>query len=144
MQLKETKSPWIPRKPWEVVRAGLFTLHNKYYLCIVDYHSKFSVIKMVEDLLEDSLILACRIIFSEYGLPKKIMSDAGGNIISDKFKRFCQSMKIEQTVFLLYHHHSNGQVEACIKFIKCSIRKGIDTKSDIHISLLQIRSTPLD
>ena len=36
----------------------------------------------------DSLILACKVIFSEFGLPKKIMSDAGGNFISDKFKEF--------------------------------------------------------
>ena len=40
-------------------------------------------------------------------------------------------------------YQSNGQVEACIKFIKQSIEKCIDTRSDIHIALLQIRSTPL-
>ena len=34
-------------------------------------------------------------------------------------------------------------VEVCIKFIKCTIKKCIDTKSDIHIALLQIRSTLL-
>ena len=35
-------------------------------------------------------------VFSEYGLPKKIMSDVGGNFISDKFKQFCKTMNIEQ------------------------------------------------
>ena len=29
----------------------------------------------------ESLIIACKAIFPEYGLPKKIMSDAGGNFI---------------------------------------------------------------
>ena len=33
------------------VDADIFTLHNKNYLCIVDYHSKFPVIKKTEDLL---------------------------------------------------------------------------------------------
>ena len=56
----------------------MFTLHNKNYLCIVDFHSMFPVIKKMEDLLAESLILVCKIIFSEYGLPKKITSDAGG------------------------------------------------------------------
>ena len=28
----------------------MFTLHNKNYLCIVDYHSKFPVIKKMEDV----------------------------------------------------------------------------------------------
>ena len=58
--------------------------------------------------------------FSEYGLLKKIMPDAGAKFISDLFKRFYLSVNIEQTVLLSYHHHSNGQVEVCIKFINMS------------------------
>ena len=53
---------------------------------------------MAEDLPADSLILACKIIFTEYGLPKKIMSDAGGNFISENFKRFYKNQNIEQVV----------------------------------------------
>ena len=81
--------------------------------------------------------------FSEYGLPKKIMSDAGGNFISDKFKRLCHSMNIKQAVSSSYCHNSNGQVEVYFKFIKHTIKKCIDTKSDIPIALLQITLTPL-
>ena len=42
-----------------------------------------------------------------------------------------------------YHHQSNGQVEACIKFIKCTIKKCSDSSGDIHMALLQVRITPL-
>ena len=56
----------IPRKPWEMIGVGMFTLHNKNYLCIVDYHSKFPVIKKTEDLLVDSLLLDCKMIFAEW------------------------------------------------------------------------------
>ena len=66
----------------------MFTLNNKKYLCIVEYHSKFPIVKKAEDISADSLKLACKVIFSEYGLPKKIISDAGGNFISDNFKQF--------------------------------------------------------
>ena len=55
----------------------MFMLHIKNYLCIVDYHSKFPVIKKMEDLSADSLILTCKIIFAEFGLPKKIILDPG-------------------------------------------------------------------
>ena len=61
----------IPGKPWEVVGADMLTLHNKNYLCIVDHHSKFQVTKKMEELSADSIVLACKNIFSEYGLPKK-------------------------------------------------------------------------
>ena len=61
----------IPRKPWEVVGADIFTLHNKIYLFIVDYHSKFPIIKKKEDLSPDSLIPACNFFFFGIWLTKK-------------------------------------------------------------------------
>ena len=118
----------------------MFTLHNRNYLCIVDYHSKFLVMKKMEDLSADSLILKCKIIFLEYCLPKKTMSDSGGNFISDKFKIFCRSLNMKQTFSSSHHHQSNGQVEACLKLINQAL-KCFDTKSDPCIALLQIRST---
>ena len=68
----------------------MFILNNKKYPYTVDYHSKFPIMKKAEDMLADSLILEYKVVFSEYGLPKKIMSDAGGNFISDKFQAVLQ------------------------------------------------------
>ena len=70
--------------------------------------------------------------------PKKIMSDTGGNFISDNIK----NLNIEQAVSSSHHCKINAQAETCIKFIKCTI-KYIDTKSDIHIALFQISLTLL-
>ena len=61
----------------------MFILNNKNLLCIVDYHSLFLIVTKAEDMSADSLILACKAIFSEFGLSKKIMSDASGNFLSD-------------------------------------------------------------
>ena len=44
----------IPLRPWEVFNADVFHFNNKYYLCIVDYHSKFPVIKRLEILSAES------------------------------------------------------------------------------------------
>ena len=67
----------IPLQPWEVVRADVFHYNNKNYLCIVDYNSKFPVVKRLEGLSAENLSNAVKIIFAEYGTPHKIMSDAG-------------------------------------------------------------------
>ena len=91
----------------------------------------------------ESLIAAVKIVFVEYGIPHRIMSDAGSNFISEKFKKFCSSLNIKQAVSSSYHHQSNRQVEACIKLIKCTIKKCSDSGDDIHMAILQIRSTPL-
>ena len=72
----------IPVRPWNAIDADMFTLNNKHYPSVVDYHSKFLIVKKTEDLSADSLILTCKITFVEYKLLKKIMSDSGGNFIS--------------------------------------------------------------
>ena len=66
----------------------IFQLNNKNYLCIVDYCSKFPVVEKIEGLSTDSLISALKHVFAEYGIPKGIMSDAGGNFISEKCEHF--------------------------------------------------------
>ena len=103
-------------------RSGHVYFNNKKYLCIVDYHSKFLIVKKAEDMSAQSLVLACKAIFSEFGLPKKIMPDVGGNFISDQFKQFCKNMNVEQAMSSSYHQQSNRQVEVCIKFIKHTIK----------------------
>ena len=47
------------------------------YLWIADYHCKFSILKRTEGLPTDNFIKSCKIVFAEYGLPNKMMSDAG-------------------------------------------------------------------
>ena len=133
----------IPLRPWEVIGADIFQFNNKNYICIVDYHSKFPVIKRIEGLFADNLINALKIIFAEYDIPHKIMSDAGTNFISEKFRQFCKRVIIEQAVSSSYHHQSNGQVKACIKFIKCTLKKCTESGRDIYMALLQICTLPL-
>ena len=110
-------------RPWEVLGADIFHLNNKNYLCIIDYHSKFPVIKRMGVLSAESLITTVKVIFVEYGIPHRLMSDAGSNIVSEKFRSFCNSLNIKQAVSSLYHHQSDRQVKACITFIKHTIKK---------------------
>ena len=71
------------------------------------------------------------------------MTDTGGSFISDKFKKLYKNMNIEQATSSSYHHQSNGQIEGCIKVIKFTMKKCIETNEDIQIAFLQIRSTQL-
>ena len=112
-------------------------------MCILDYNSKFPVIKRLEGLSADNLINTVKTIFTEYGIPHKLMSDVGTNFVSDKFHHFCKLVNIEQVTLSAYHHQSNGQVEACIKFVKCMFKKCTDSGRDINMALLQICMIPL-
>ena len=46
----------IPCKPWEVVGVELLSINYKMLLCIVDYYSKFPIMKKAEGLSADDLI----------------------------------------------------------------------------------------
>ena len=64
------------------------------------------------------------------------MSDDGTNFVSDRFQQFCKKINVEQAVLLAYHHQSNGQVKACIKFIKHAFKKCANSSRDINMSLV--------
>ena len=132
----------IPIRPWNVIGADMFTLNDKiiFALYIIIANSQSSR----KDLSADSLILTCKAIFAEYEIPKRIMSDSGINFISEKFKNFCKSLNLEQAVSSSCHHQNNEQVEACIKFVKCTLKKSFDSRTNPHIALLLIPMTPLE
>ena len=62
----------------------------------------------MDGLSTESLIITTKVIFAEYGIPCKLMSDAGTNVISEKFRKFCSRLNFEQAVSSAYHHQSNG------------------------------------
>ena len=64
----------IPCTPWEVAGVDVFVVSNKTLLCIVDYHSKFHIVKKVNSLSADDLVQITKLIFADYGLLKKTVS----------------------------------------------------------------------
>ena len=96
----KTKTHEIPGRSWESVRADIFTINNKCYHCIVDYHSNFLVIKQVEGFSADNLIQTCKIICSEYGLLSKIVSHIGTKLLSEKLKTSASNLPY----IMLCHH----------------------------------------
>ena len=113
----------IPIRLWEVLGTDVFHFNNKNYLCVVDYHSKFPVVKRLEGLSTESPIATIKVIFTEYSIPCRLMPDTGMNFVSDKFQKFSNSINVEQAVLLVYHHQSNRLVKACIKFVKHTFKK---------------------
>ena len=53
----------MPYKPWEVICVDIFTIKNSTVLCIVDYYSKFPIVKNADGLLADHLIRSVEIVF---------------------------------------------------------------------------------
>ena len=113
----------VSAKPWKVVGADIFITDNENLLYIIYYYSKSPVVQKVESLLAEDLIQSTKVVVAEYGLPKKLMSDTDMTFVSEQFIAFCRHLNTDQVVTLSYYHQCNGQVEACIKFVKCTIKK---------------------
>ena len=71
----------MSHKPSDVVGANIFTVKENKLFCIVNYCSKFPVIKKMDGLSADSLIKAVMIVFADFGLPNNIVLDADTNFI---------------------------------------------------------------
>ena len=112
--LEKTIQYKVPCKLWKVVGADIFSIKNKTLLCIVDYYSKFPLVRKAGSLTADDLVKAAKIVF---GLPKKIISDAGMNFTPEMFRQLSRQMNIQQAITSSYHLQSNGQVDMCITFM---------------------------
>ena len=121
-QLKDKPlSHKIPGRPCKFLRADIFSISSKNYPCLIDCHSKLPVIKHVEDLSADILRETCKIIFSEYVIPRKIVSDVGTNFVFEKFQDFCICLSMHLAVSS-YNNQSNRQAKECIIFVKRTMK----------------------
>ena len=73
----------------------------------------------------NKLVNTTKVVYTEFGLLTKLISDAGTSFTSDTFKQFCKKMNIQQAITLSYHHQSNGQVEAFIEFVKIIVKNAL-------------------
>ena len=71
------------------------------------------------------------------------MSDAGSNFISDKLKKILLNPEHRASTIIIIPSPKQWTGASMNQIHKVYYQKCIDTKSDIHLALLHIRSTPL-
>ena len=141
---REAACPFpVPATPWSVLGADVFFFDGKPYLALVDYTSKFPVVKKLPSQSADALIQACEETFSIFGFPHVIVSDQGSNFISDTFQEYCASHGIQQRQSSSYHHQANGQVERTIQSLKRVMKRCKMEGTSFEDALLNIRTTPI-
>ena len=76
-----------PKGPWMKLGVNLFEYNKKQYLLVVDYFSKFPIIRKLHSLSTGSIISELKGIFSENSIPETLISDGGPQFRSE-FKEF--------------------------------------------------------
>ena len=72
--------------------------------------------------MTDNTIKTLKLYFSQFGLPKQLVSDNGVQFTSTEFKSFIEKTGINHIRTAIYHQSSNGQVERCVQTIKQALR----------------------
>ena len=62
-QQSQARSQMMPHeelgKTWEIIGADIFQIRNRHVLCIIDYSSKFPLMKHVDNSLSVECLLSC-------------------------------------------------------------------------------------
>ncbi len=135
----------VPTGPWETVATDLFELDQKHYLVIVDYYSKYPIVKQVPDRCPSSTVISItKQVFAEHGIPKKVISDNGPHYSSYQYKQFAEDWEFQHVTSSPKYPRSNGFVERQIRTIKDILKKTKKGKEDPDLSLLYLRTTPIN
>ena len=132
-----------PSLPWHTVETDLFELKNSKYLLIVDYYSRFPVLRKLMSTTSKVLIQELKAVFTEMGVPNTIVSDGGPPYTSVEFKDFMKDWQIEHKVSLPRNPQSNGMAERCVQTMKASLQKTMEEGEDVNLALLMYKTTLL-
>ena len=101
----------VPQERWTKLTAYLFRLYGLYYLLVVDYNSIFVAIKNLSNSQSLTIIKKRKKIFSQYRIPKELITDKGPEFTSHHFKKFTKNWDFKHQTVSLHYHQSNGLVE---------------------------------
>ncbi|XP_046675443.1 uncharacterized protein LOC124364195 [Homalodisca vitripennis] len=131
----------IPDLPFEKVAIDLLDCKGRPYLVLIDYYSKWLEFKSLKNKQTSEVVLKLKSIFSVHGVPKQIYSD---NMPFNSYE-FIKSIK-EWDIECIYssprYPRSNGMAERAVQIAK-SILKKSNNESEVFVSLLEYRSTPV-
>ena len=136
--------PDLPTRPWEKLGTDIFEFKGMKYLMIVDYYSRFPVIRLLSDMTADTICNHFTSVLAEYGLPSTIIADFGTQYISTKFKDSCTNSGITLTFSSPYHHQANSLAERAIGSCKSLWKKAVEGSKCPYTAVWMYRVTPLD
>ena len=138
--------PWEwPPRPWSRLHldfAGPYLGHM--YLVIVDAHSKWLDVHIMQSITSAKTIEKLRTVFAIHGLPQKVVTDNGPSFVSAEFKQFMSGNGIKHVTSSPYHPSSNGLAERAVQSFKQGIKltPGNSIQEKLSKYLFKYRITP--
>eukprot|EP00731_Ephydatia_muelleri_P001691 Em0001g1691a len=153
-QLHQKAPAQAPLHPWEWPEQPWFRVHADYagpfkgkmFLLLVDAHSKWLEVHMMDSSTSAATIEKMKLSFACHGLPVLLVTDNGSNFTSQEFETFLKSHGVRHVRTAPYHPASNGQVERAVQTFKTAMKKsggkGESMETRLSNFLFQYRITP--
>ncbi|XP_033733620.1 uncharacterized protein K02A2.6-like [Pecten maximus] len=142
--------PWDwPTTPWDRLHvdfAGPFM--DSMFLIVVDSHSKWPEVYPMKSTTTSLTIEKLRILFSQYGIPRQLVSDNGPQFTSKEFEMFMKQNGIRHITSAPYHPRTNGLAERFVQTFKMSMKhakgdnRNRSLQEQLSVFLLKYRTKP--
>ena len=133
----------VPTVPWSKVATDIFHYESQPYLLIVDYTSRFPIVRRLKSMLAQSVTEHFKSIFSEYGWPDTLVSDNGPCYTAEMFTNLMKEYAVNHIKSSPHYPQSNGLVEKIVQIVKNLFYKVNEEGVDINKYLMIYCNTPL-
>ena len=133
----------VPPVPWSKVATDIFHHESQPYLLIVDYTSRFPIVRKLKSMSAQHIREHFKSIFSEYGLPDTVVSDNGPCYAAEAFSNLMKEYAVNHITSSPHYPQSNRLAEKFIQIVKNLFHKVTDEGADINKYLMIYCNTPL-
>ena len=132
----------IPDGRWQKLAMDIMTYHERDFLVVVDYYSKYPELSQLPDKTASTIITHTKSICARHGIPEEIVSD-NMPFGSREFKDFAYDWGIKTTTSSPTYAQANGQAERFEQTLKGLLKKADEEGRDPYLALLEYRNTPI-
>ena len=99
------------------------------FFVVVDAHSKWPEVILMNSTTSEKTIRAPRGLFSHYGVPQVLVSDNGPQFTSEKFASFLTSNGVKHVHSAPFNPATNGLAERFVQTCKHSLKSSKGTST---------------
>ena len=132
-----------PSKPWEHLQLDIcgelhgVPHHQRFLVVVYDLHSKWLEVAPVGSVTAKVLVDILDSLFARWGLPKRITTDNGPQMVSHELSSYLEGKGIRHIRTAFYNPAANGGVERLNQSLKNGIRAHLPQGCTLTTSLLQ-------
>ena len=134
----------IPVVPWTKLASDIFHFQNDSYLLIVDFTSRFPIVRKLKSMTAKHVASHFFDVFGEHGWPDTLLTDNGPCYASHEFKQLMLDMSVNHITSSPHYPQSNGLAEKYVQIVKNLFIKAHEEGTNYQKALMIYRNTPLD